>query len=733
MSVYRFAEFRLDTASRTLERAGTETLLPARVHALLVILVEADGDAVSKESLIDQIWPNIAVSEQSLSEAVWQLRRALDDNPRAPRFVQTVPRFGFRFVAKVEKDDAAGRSLAPPSGSRSWQRRAGPVLIALAAVLSAVGLRANLVRDTRTSLVELALPGGAPIHDPEVAISRDSTRVAFVDPERLQLMLLDTGTDELRTLTSVSRLWPGRLLRFSPDGTWLAYVDRPDPDQATQLRLVDINSGDAVDLRQYGDSIIRYVDWMLDSRRLVVVIDDQGIGALAVLDLEGNEQARVPFGGTIGGSNYFDISPDGRWLAHSFSSGDQSDVFVHDLGGLLNGGLPVPAVLTTGDASRITIDPQDDYQPVWSPGGGRLLWVSFRTSDPELWTARIVDGSRAGEPQQLRRLPGGAGVLREWLPGDRIAAFGWDNERDLYVVPLNPTVGRNVGEPKLATSVRGTTTGHLAWARNSDALIFKSRHDDQRRGDFYRASLSADDAAAVATRLEMGQAVSHPVVNPSDGSLLFLGEAPTEKGQRPGRRTIWRRDPDGSDEILLPDLRFNGTTHLTVDAAGTTLLFNMIFPEGREPGVYALDLMTRELARVPGTGRAPAGLSPDGRLVVFESDDFRRVEVVNRDGSDRRLLYEPDPGQLVAGSFTFSPDGVWVAFPLQRNLGACIDFDLVIVNVADGTVQRQDAIDDLSPWRVRWSPDGSRLAFAGGRCRAGLWLMQGLTARLGDG
>ena len=101
MSVYRFEEFRLDTASRTLERRGTETLLPARVHALLLILVEADGDAVSKESLIDQIWPNIAVSEQSLSEAVWQLRRALDDSPRAPRFVQTVPRFGFRFVAKI--------------------------------------------------------------------------------------------------------------------------------------------------------------------------------------------------------------------------------------------------------------------------------------------------------------------------------------------------------------------------------------------------------------------------------------------------------------------------------------------------------------------------------------------------------------------------------------------------------------------------------------------------------
>ncbi len=108
---YGFGPFELDTEARLLKRDGEIVELAPQVHALLEYLVVRAGRAVPRDELLDSIWQQVAVSEHSLSEAVWQLRKALGDDSRRPIYVQTVPKHGFRFVAGVTVENLAGQRV----------------------------------------------------------------------------------------------------------------------------------------------------------------------------------------------------------------------------------------------------------------------------------------------------------------------------------------------------------------------------------------------------------------------------------------------------------------------------------------------------------------------------------------------------------------------------------------------------------------------------------------------
>jgi pSer/pThr/pTyr-binding forkhead associated (FHA) protein len=84
---------------------------------LLKTLVDARPKAVSKELLQAALWPRSFVSEGNLNVLVSEIRRVLDDDARAPRFVRTVPRFGYAFVAETRTAEAAA---APPGAGSHW-------------------------------------------------------------------------------------------------------------------------------------------------------------------------------------------------------------------------------------------------------------------------------------------------------------------------------------------------------------------------------------------------------------------------------------------------------------------------------------------------------------------------------------------------------------------------------------------------------------------------------------
>jgi DNA-binding winged helix-turn-helix (wHTH) protein len=90
--------------------------------AVLECLIERPGRVVSRQELIDRVWKEAFVTDTSLAEAVSFLRQALGDDPQNPRYIQTLHRRGYRFVATVEPDAEPGPSTGPPDATSGNRR-----------------------------------------------------------------------------------------------------------------------------------------------------------------------------------------------------------------------------------------------------------------------------------------------------------------------------------------------------------------------------------------------------------------------------------------------------------------------------------------------------------------------------------------------------------------------------------------------------------------------------------
>ena len=100
---YRFGDFTVDTDQRILLRKGSVVALRPKVFETLLILVENSGRLVKKEELMSRLWPDSFVEESNLTFNIKELRKALADDARQPRYIETVARRGYRFIAKVEE------------------------------------------------------------------------------------------------------------------------------------------------------------------------------------------------------------------------------------------------------------------------------------------------------------------------------------------------------------------------------------------------------------------------------------------------------------------------------------------------------------------------------------------------------------------------------------------------------------------------------------------------------
>ena len=93
---YQFGPFLIDPVAYRVLR-GNETLeLTPRVMDLLLILIARPGMLVTKDALLEALWPNVNVTDNALTQAVSELRHAIGDNSRTPRYIQTVARRGYR-------------------------------------------------------------------------------------------------------------------------------------------------------------------------------------------------------------------------------------------------------------------------------------------------------------------------------------------------------------------------------------------------------------------------------------------------------------------------------------------------------------------------------------------------------------------------------------------------------------------------------------------------------------
>jgi DNA-binding winged helix-turn-helix (wHTH) protein len=119
---YKFGPFVVDGGTYRLTRDGTIVPLSPKIIDLLLFLAARPSALVSKDDLFAALWPDVAVTDNALTQAVSELRQALGDDPAKPRYVQTVARRGYRFIAPVEvvaspaaQAAAPAREEAPPA------------------------------------------------------------------------------------------------------------------------------------------------------------------------------------------------------------------------------------------------------------------------------------------------------------------------------------------------------------------------------------------------------------------------------------------------------------------------------------------------------------------------------------------------------------------------------------------------------------------------------------------
>src|SRR6516162_9062323 len=113
--VFRFADFEVREREFALVKAGETQAVEPKAFRVLLILLRNPGKLIPKQELLDAVWGDAAVTENSLARAVALLRKLLGDEAHSPRFIETVATVGYRFLGSVEMAEDSAAAARPVS------------------------------------------------------------------------------------------------------------------------------------------------------------------------------------------------------------------------------------------------------------------------------------------------------------------------------------------------------------------------------------------------------------------------------------------------------------------------------------------------------------------------------------------------------------------------------------------------------------------------------------------
>jgi Tol biopolymer transport system component/DNA-binding winged helix-turn-helix (wHTH) protein len=233
-----FGPFHYDPAQGVLSSNGEEISLPPRVVAVFNVLLEHRGRVVTKQKLIDRVWPGTYVTDTSVSEAISQLRQALGDDAQEPRYVQTMHRRGYRFIAPIPLPRAAMEARndgTPREPDVHPQRRTGTWIIA--ATIAAAVIAGWMAHSWSSSLsirpsppvhLTLALGEGEAFepYAASLAISPDGADVFYVAERDGKSMLHRRPLNRFES-TPLEGTEGATMPFVSPDGKWIGFLAGP--------------------------------------------------------------------------------------------------------------------------------------------------------------------------------------------------------------------------------------------------------------------------------------------------------------------------------------------------------------------------------------------------------------------------------------------------------------------------------------------------------------------------
>jgi DNA-binding winged helix-turn-helix (wHTH) protein/TolB-like protein len=226
---FRVAEWAVEPQLNNLERNGQAVRLEPKVMQVLVCLAEHQGELVTKEQLIRAVWADTFVTDDVLTRCISELRKALNDDPKQPRFIETIPKGGYRLIAPVHRtqDSSLAPGLEIGADSSAPRRRTALVATAVALLAIAIVVAVALLRKP----AKMQTRGPQPI-----AVLPLQNTSAAKDLDFLRLGLADDIATTLSNYPSLS---------IRPFAATSRYAG-PDIDlqkTARELRVADLVTG----------------------------------------------------------------------------------------------------------------------------------------------------------------------------------------------------------------------------------------------------------------------------------------------------------------------------------------------------------------------------------------------------------------------------------------------------------------------------------------------------------
>lgn len=627
---YEFGPFRLLPGEHRLLRQGEPVLLPPKEFELLLLLVRNAGQVMEREQLIRSLWPNTVVEEANLNVHISALRKALAENQSEQRYIETIPRLGYRFIAEVKEV-----TEAVPAET------AVPTLLEEPTPLS--------VEPAPQALPPERTPAAPPILKIPL-LPLWVTAMALIGVGIFALVKLYSGkesnlapTSELNAVPLTT--YPGRESQpaFSPEGNQIAFVWRAENDSNANLFVRLVDGGNYVQVtNDAGDEVSP--TWSPDGRTIAFYRSSrEGDGIYAVPALGGAERKVAdmwPNRLAIGSHTWLHWSPLGKWLVISDKPSDQQPLSLY----LLASDTGEKRRLTTPTASFV-----GDVSPVFSPDGKTVAFVRLMSVVAGEIYLVSVDG---GEPKRLTSSGEGISSLA-WTPDGREIVFSsrYGGRNRLLRVSVEG------GTPQwIAAS--GNEALYPAFSRQGSRLAWSRPTDNT---EIFRLSLPDAHPSQRLTNLISSTANEISPRYAPDGKHIAF------ESNRSGSNEIWVCDSEGSNPVCLTSFRGPLVGSPSWSPDGKWLAIDSR-PEGNAD-IYVLSSTggtPRRVTNDPAEDIVP-NWSQDGRWIYFSSHRSGRLQVwkVAAEGGEAIQVTQQggfDPME--------SPEGKWLYYTQDRGSSA---------------------------------------------------------------
>jgi DNA-binding winged helix-turn-helix (wHTH) protein/Tol biopolymer transport system component len=677
---YDFGPFRLEPATRRLLRDGEPLPLTPKAFDTLVLLVQNRERVVEKEEVLRRIWPDTAVEESNLTQNVFTLRKALGDTPEGARFIATVPRRGYRFVAPVEGPELAAAPGEPEP----------PV----------VHFPARAIRVGAAAVVLVLLPLAGYVAGRRAALGADHPQAATVLPKLSRLTFR-------RGIVTTARFAPdGRTVVYS--ASWdgkpaQVFLNRPDSPESMAL---DAPSADLLAVSRTGELALGLRPSLLfhqmgEFRTLARTAMAGGVPREVLRDVEAA-----------------DWSADGQGLAVVRRIENRIKRLEY----------PIGNVLVEGTAEHAL------YRPRVSPDGALVAYVGG--TKPHL-SLSVVDAK--GHRRALWSGPDWVSGLA-WSPkGDEV----WFSTEGRFRLPLARAVDLS-GHERLLAPIPGAISDVsrdggvlvISGTRRSGISGVAPGEREERDLSWLEGSavtdLSADgrrvlfgermEGGGVSGRIYLRGTDGSPAVHLGDGYPLGLSPDGTRAAVnlygKPGLTLL----PTGPGEARTFDPGEAGNVYLVRwFPDGRRLLVGAIVP-GHEGRLYVMDVDSGRMRAITAEQTGVGVVSPDGKWVATIGHDGHFLYPV--DGGERR----PFPGaEADDWPIQWSADGRSVYVRREGEL----PLPILRIDVSTGRIERwKDLLPADRSGIVYVDPmvtaDGSAYVYTYHRLLTELYLVEGL-------